>query len=630
MAKDSLPSVRKGAMKSLMLFLQVMLQELGAWCRTSTARDFKEIASRVESEGMSFLTISLANFGSDFQKSLDQGYVGSDQFSGFRRSGGLPRFLSGFLRLVFDASSGRLLDVPDIDAIFSVRQITLAFSKMSSPSHPCSESRVKKAISRYVECEQELKALTSKPTAQVVGGCSSPVVDVDLTSFARIGRLLWSDLLQKMDESIYYGDIIPSHGPGATADKLKGNLKWCQLEWPLRLEKEFSFCEFLIPNFRYLPDISDRVMFLEPGSERPVRVITVPKTLKTPRIIAIEPTAMMYMQQGIHSMMQRAINNDFVANSLIGYSSQIPNQELAKVGSANGRLATLDLREASDRVSNQHVRILLHDFPNLFRAVDATRSRKADVPGHGVIRLAKFASMGSALCFPMESIVFMTIVFLGIEKALNRPLTKEDVLFFLGKVRVYGDDIIVPVEFVLSVADQLHAFGHKVNSDKSFWTGKFRESCGKDYYDGTDISIVRVRRDIPNQRTDVQEIVSTVAMRNQLYEVGMWATARYLDTVLERFIPFPIVSDTSSVLGRISVFKPSDSRSGFWDKLLHLPLVEGCVVVGEPPRSLIDGYPALLKCLSKEGDSPFEDSRHLERSGRPSVVGIKRRKVSPF
>lgn len=80
-------------MKSLMLLMQEVLEDLGTWCCTSTTRDYNTVARRVEDEGWSFLTITLANFGTDFRKSLSQGYVGHDQFLSFSKAGGLPRFL---------------------------------------------------------------------------------------------------------------------------------------------------------------------------------------------------------------------------------------------------------------------------------------------------------------------------------------------------------------------------------------------------------------------------------------------------------------------------------------------------------------------------------------------------------
>ena len=624
-------------MKSLLLFLQDVLIDLGTLNRTSTTRDFKTITSRVEHEGLSFLTITLSNFGKDFEKSLDQGFVGHDQFLGFSRTGSLPDFLRGFFDLVFDRGTGRLLDDPEVTAIFAIRQVSYLFSKVNLP---CTEKRNLAAIDGYIQCEKEVKARDASLKAEFA------------ERFQRLGLVLFGDVLQRVDEDIYYGRLIPKHGPGATADKLKGNLKWSQREWPDRLDKEFPFGDFLLPNQRFHQE-SDRIDFLEPGRERPVKVILVPKTLKTPRIIAVEPAAMQYSQQAIHVSIQRAIQVDSLVSRTTSYHSQVPNQNLAMKGSYDGSLATLDLSEASDRVSNQHVRLLLHHFPNLFRAVDACRSRKADVPGHGVIRLAKFASMGSALCFPMEAMVFTTVVFMGIEDALKRPLTRKDIKSFHGKVRVYGDDIIVPVEFVQNVVENLEAFGFKVNSNKSFWTGKFRESCGREYYAGEDVSITRVRSLFPTRRSHVHEIVSTVATRNLLYKQGLWRAAAHLDTKLQGLIPWPMVSERSSLLGRQSFLLKEDTYStARMDPGLHHPLVKGVTVRTVLPISKLEDVDALLKCLvlleqrnasadhsvlfadqTPDGDYsslPTTVTRHLERAGRPLTVGLKQRWASPY
>jgi len=600
-------------MKSVTSFLQEVLNDLGTWCSTSTSRDLKTITARVEHEGYSFLTITLADFGKDFQKSLDLGLVAPSHFVGFSRSGGLPRFLGGFLEQVFDRRTGRLLNDPSITCIWAIRQLTLMFAKISLP---CTDARRKAAIGGYVECEKDVRKADASLSLD------------NLQRYRRISVLLWADVFSRVDLEVYSGDIVPSHGPGATADRLRGNAKWEQREWTERLESVFPSGEHLVPSWRHYKSLSD-LSILEPGSERPVRVITVPKTLKTPRIIAVEPTCMQYMQQGLLESLGRNLEADDIASGLVGWSSQVPNQHLACSGSRDGELATLDLKEASDRVSNQHVRELLRNHPFLKEGVDATRSRKADVPGHGVIRLAKFASMGSALCFPFEAMVFATIIFVGIERDLNRPVTRKDVQSFLGKVRVYGDDIIVPVRHVHSVMEALSDFGLVVNSSKSFWTGKFRESCGKDYYDGEDISITRMRSEFPTHRTESREIISTVSFRNQLYKSGMWNSARYLDDLLTRLrIPMPRVDeDTSPLLGRHSFLGYETQKV---HKTLHSPLVKGMKAYGVIPDSNLDDIGALQKVLSKRSELPFADERHLERAGRPRSVNTKIVWGSPF
>ena len=612
-------------MKSLIDLLAVVIAECGDVCGTSTTRDLKTITRRVEDEGLSFLAITLPNFGKDFERSLDRGRVTPDLFVGFHRltSESPPQFLRGFLELIFDMKDGWLLDYPSIEAIQAVRQITLMFGKIDLPIHP---DRVRGAIDEYVKCESEVSRWTSSYLEE-----SSLHLRDD---FRRVSGLLWRDLLCSVDTSIHKQGVNPRHSNGSTADGLAGNGKYTVKQWTSRLEKVFPHWEMLIPSESFL-NRTDDVTIREPGDEIPVKVITVPKTLKTPRIIAMEPTHMQYVQQGILRVVKEEISHDDNARNFVMFDSQLPNQQLAMRGSRDKDLATLDLSEASDRVSIEHVRDLLANHTLLREAVLASRSLKARVPGHGIIPLTKFASMGSALTFPVEALVFMTVVFLGIEKALNRPLTTKDVKSMRGKVRTYGDDIIVPVRFVSDVIEALETYGFKVNRNKSFWNGSFRESCGSEWYDGHDVSIVRVRKPLPTSRRNVQEIVSTVALRNLLYKAGLWRSAGHLDVLLRDIIPLPNIEETSSLLGRLSVFPNQEVR---WCPDRHVPLVKGMVVQPQLPVDKLDDYGALLKFfLHASGNTdpylPVEmrepsdvaplEREHLERFGRPISVRIK-------
>jgi hypothetical protein len=513
---------------------------------------------------------------------------------------------------VFNPSTGVLYDEPDIDAILAIRQLTLMFGKILLP---CSDARTAKAMSDYVVCEQDVRH------------SDSILESSDLEDFRRVGMVLFGSLFAKMDFNVYNGNLVPKHGPGATADKLRGNAKFNQRTWTTRLDRILPFGEYIFPSWSYY-DQFESVDILEPGQELPVKVIPVPKTLKTPRIIAIEPTAMQYAQQSVLELFLNELKGFDSLSSLLGFDDQEPNQLMARQGSLTGELATLDLSEASDRVSNQHVRALTHHFPHLREVLDATRSRKADVPGHGVIRLAKFASMGSALCFPIEAMVFLTLVFLGIERELKTPVSDDMILSYVNKVRIYGDDIIVPVDTVHSVVETLELFGAKVNSGKSFWIGRFRESCGKEYYSGHDVSIVKVRRIFPTQRRHVQEVISLVSLRNQFYRAGCWGTVKWLDSKIFRILRFyPVVDESSPVLGRHSFLGYDTQRM---HRTLHSPLVKGYVVSSRIPSDPLDGPGALLKFFLKRGGQPSVDRRHLERAGRPHAVDIKLGWHSPF
>jgi len=673
-------------MKDLMSLWRELANESASWCCTSAARDSERVAARVKSEGESFLTITLPQFGKDFEQALDAGSVGPSHFVGFRRRGGLPEFLRGFLDQVFD-TDGTLLDVPSIDCILSIRQLTLLCGKIE---RVCSEERTSRAMRRYVEIEEELEGLDTRSFEEF------------LPLFRKASTLLWADVFAHVEnsvqdthqlahdwdfppskdgracashertgtdvfqhllpESLRFSEVdptgrnfvsckaidptsrfslVPRNGPGATADRIRGNAKFSISQWPSRLENEFPYGDYALPSWRSYYQL-DRVEFLEPGQERPVKVVPVPKTLKTPRIIAEEPASMQYCQQSLSHQFVDAIEHGVpitpswrgelcdLGRGLVGFKEQEPNRFLALSGSINGRLATLDLSEASDRVLNRHVLELFSGFPRLSSAVQATRSTKADVPERGVIPLLKFASMGSALCFPVEAMVFLTIIVSAISYERGVPPTRDLIKGLRGKVRVYGDDIIVPVEYVHRVIQFLQSFGLVVNFDKSFWNGKFRESCGGDYYDGEWVTPIRLRKDLPRSLTDVSEIVSLVSFRNQLYEAGYWRTVSKLDDRIRSLFRgnFPIVEPTSAVLGRTSVAFGYEAE--YADPKSHVALVRGYVQRSITPESPISGEGALLKFLIKKMILPFQDPDHLERQGRPVDVSIKRRWMRPY
>jgi hypothetical protein len=694
-------------MKSLMSLWRELAAEAASWCHTSAVRDIKTAADRVEYEGDSFLTITLPSFGKSLLRCLENGKIDDTSFAGFQRRGGLPLFLGGFLRQIFD-TDGTLLDEPNVDCIRVVHELTSCMAKIE---RPCSTNRTNRAMQKFVEVEAE------------IGSADPASLEEFLPHFRQAATLLWADVFAFTENSLndthqilrdWTGDspqgeftqthpgfvgldsllglpgvhltetvgaasvkpselfqfggsitnyselplskaaqfsqggiidapfetLLPKHGPGATADRLLGNEKFDVLEWPLRLESVFPYGDYALASWRAYYQL-DRVRFLEPGAERPVKVIAVPKTLKTPRIIAIEPTAMQYCQQALsHSLVyalehwseltQSWVGKDSaLGRFFVGFEKQEPNRLLAFKGSLDGSLATLDLSEASDRVLNQHVQLLFARFPQLSEAIQATRSRKADVPGHGVLTLNKYASMGSALCFPVEAMVFTTVIFAAIANERRVPLNRRFMMSLRGKVRVYGDDIIVPVEYVYPVIRALEAFGLKVNRDKSFWNGKFRESCGGDYFNGEWVTPVRLRKDLPQSRADAENVVGLVAFRNNLYWSGYWKTARRIDDWLRILLKghYPVVSVTAAGLGRESVLPYQAER---FHPHTHVPLVKGWISVAKPPASLASGEGALLKFFLKRSVEPSQDVKHLERQGRPKQSSIKLRGIRPY
>jgi hypothetical protein len=578
--------------------------------------DIRTVHRRVEHEGVSFLTITLPAFGKDFERSLELGQVERHLFSSStswkKREGGLPLFLGGFLAQIFDAKSCKLLNNPNVDAILAVRQLTLMFGKILLP---CSDARIRRAMDGYIECELD------------ISHCDSSRPDYLNREYSATAQTLFARAFTKVDHQVYYNEVLPKHGPGKTADNLSGNRKYEQTTWTARLEEIFPAGEFLLPNWSYL-DHLEEVDIREPGQEEPVKVVPVPKTLKTPRIIAMEPTCMQYMQQAVLPEILEALKDDEILRAMLGFDDQKPNQFMAQRGSLCRDLATLDLSEASDRVSNQLVNLMFKNHRHLHAAIQASRSTHADVPGHGVIPLTKFASMGSALTFPVEAMVFLTIILNAISRVHSSQVTQELLQELKGRVRIYGDDIIIPVDYVRPVIAELEAFGLKVNVNKSFWNGPFRESCGKEYFDGYDVSVVKVRRILPSSRGHVAEIISAVSLRNQLFEAGFERPVEMLDRLIRKLIHhFPVVEPNSSVLGRYSYTRGYETR--LWDVRLHKPVVKGYVVHSTIPADKLDGRGALLKFFLKRSGLPSADEKHLERGGRPHAVKIKLRWASP-
>lgn len=605
-------------MRRLIDLWRVLASELANWCNTSTTNDFNTVVRRVEEEGFSFMTITLPTFAKDLERGLERGFVDSSDFSAFKHGRRkLPMFLSGFSSQIFDMETGLLLRDPNIDCIFAIRQLAAMYAKIELP---CSTQRTVRAMQDYVEVESEVERW-EEDTLE-----SDPIV----RDFRKVSRLLYAGMLASVDHRVYTGEVMPQHGPGATADGLVGNGKFHQTEWTTRLESVFHYVDYCLPGWKYFY-LQDHVNFREPGAERPVRVVSVPKTLKKPRIIAIEPTCMQFMQQAISKELVRALEdpNQAVAYGMIGFSDQVPNQDMAREGSLEGTLATIDLSDASDRVSNQLVQWMLADHPWLATGVQVTRSTRAEIPelGLSLPKLRKFASMGSALCFPIEAMVFLAIAVMGCLYAQGKHVSLSSVEELRGKVRVYGDDIIVPADSAESVIDHLEAFGLRVNRNKTFLNGKFRESCGGDFYDGVDVTPLRLKREIPTSRSSVLKTATLVEFRNHMYLRGLWKTARYLDDIIEDLLDghFPIIEDTSSCLGRRSFLGYFGERI---DEHTHSPRVRGWVLRPIIPGNSAEDEWALLKCLT----SPVmqEDARHLERSGRPAYVAINLRWVCPF
>ena len=321
----------------------------------------------------------------------------------------------------------------------------------------------------------------------------------------------------------------------------------------------------VIPTEGERPDPLDRAAadFITPSiHEPPSRLLAVPKTAKGPRLIAAEPTAHQWCQQFIKRYLEERLIGLF-GTKFVSFKNQGLSQELVTKASLDRSLATVDLSSASDRLTCWVVERAFRRNQPLLRALHATRTRwtvdcvdKKQPPNYFVTK--KFASQGTAVTFPIQSIIFLIIALTASGFIARRP---ED--FFCNKgfysplgrfsdvVRVFGDDIIIPEHGYESLCRLLHLLGLKVNQDKSFVKGHFRESCGMDAYKGFNVTPIKPKC---IEATGPQSRQSLVDYANNLHQAGLWHAAQAVESMLPDWVRknLPIVGVGCGGAGRFS------------------------------------------------------------------------------
>lgn len=613
-------------MKSHIWLLEALLRDCAVQCSVPPSEvvlDLRTILARVDREGLSFLTITLPELDKALLKGLAEGIWPAPSCTFVAHKRGLPILFRGYLRQIFNAD-GRLLDEPSVTAIACVRQLSLTFKKVELE---CSPKRVAAAYAAFVETDGSI-APEPPVTLQISDG--ERVIPIPYSEVGRVARLLVGPALVDADSALYRGEPIEAkHGKGATAERESRNGKYTDRTWIERFDGVFHMDQYL-HSFESSGLVGDSIASLPfdapipPDQETPVRVISVPKTMRTPRIIAIEPTLMQYMQQGLLSALTKAVGEDPLLREFLPLSDQSQNGRMALEGSRDGSMATIDLSEASDRVPLWLVKTVFASTPNFLGGLVATRSTRAQVPGAGVIPLRKFASMGSATCFPVESVTFLVLALLGCCIADRRPLSRQALGMYRGTVSVFGDDIIVPRRCTAVVLSLLESVGLKVNRNKTFWSGSFRESCGTDAFKGEVVTPAYLKTLQWDER-HLDWLAKWVSFANRLYDLGFWETARAVRENTNKIVRIPTVARTSPAVGWTNVRGTYEVHA--WDKALQRFAVRAFTIRSKRVCDPIDGTAALLKCLG----TPFnEDPMHLESVVRSASVSTKRRWTAPY
>jgi hypothetical protein len=244
----------------------------------------------------------------------------------------------------------------------------------------------------------------------------------------------------------------------------------------------------------------------------PVKVSTgklmfVPKDARSHRSIVVEPLLNSLYQKGIGSYLKARLRKFGV-----DLSDQTRNRSLAKRGSEDGTLCTVDLSSASDTIARELVwNLLPYDWAC---ALDIGRTPYVSYRGRDLL-LEKFSSMGNAFTFELESLIFYGIT-VGVCKHLS--LTTKD-------VSVFGDDIICPVGAYGTLSKALEYCGFSINEEKSFSAGPFRESCGADYLRGMNVRPFYLRKQVSDR--------TLFTMHNFFVRNGEWQLAKVVKTFIK-------------------------------------------------------------------------------------------------
>jgi hypothetical protein len=507
----------KGHHNSLVVYttlLSRLLQDIAdCYTNSDSRRDWMKIQSRIDKEGISFLTKSLPLLG----KTLDKSLQGRDRFTpiGFQTkpNSTIPKLFGWLFELIF-TSQGDLRGDANIEAIKHARQLLYFMYKLALPYE---KKTTKKVLDSFVQVEEELKCLQISP--------ADPVIREARTFITRV----LSGFCPR--------DLIPRHGPGAVSTGEKGGEKFSFSRLYESLDSMYPFTEYFRVSCTHTCDTLHEIEKLEVLRAGTAKVVLVPKDSRGPRIISCEPLELQWIQQGIQKKLYPWLESHRLTAGHVNFTDQTVNQRLALSGSMSRDIVTLDMKDASDRVSLRLVQEL-YSGTSLLESLIATRSTSTKLPNGVVLPLSKFAPMGSALCFPIEALSFYALAV-----SILRVYKNQSWRSAMKGIFVYGDDIICNRKDYPIILKHFPRFGLMFNASKCCTGGFFRESCGCDAYKGVDITPIRLRTRWNHRlRGSATQLASYVALSNALHEAGYWRSSTYIQQLVEGLYgPLPIV-----------------------------------------------------------------------------------------
>lgn len=393
-----------------------------------------------------------------------------------------------------------------------------------------------------------------------------------------------------------FASIKPSHGPGAVYPSRRPSEK-------ARFETIYPTIDEYYPYFDYFGALTSRIedglrvsSSLSLASNITCKLVAVPKDSRGPRLISTQPAEAIWIQQGLRAELERAITNHPYTKSKINFDDQSVNGRLALTSSLDRKYATIDLKEASDRISIDVFNFLFGSHARYFNACRATEIVLFDGRVH---RLRKYAPMGNATVFPVQSLIFYAICRSAISCHCGE---------ICDDVYVFGDDIIVPTRYLDACIRGLVRFGLVPNQNKTFGRGLFRESCGVDAYSGVDVTPSKLKVGDVSSPSDLVSLCAFAKrMRAQGYQETSSVLYSYARAHSARRIALSNDPDCQGLVEYVDYpisFIARNDPSFRWNKFLHryeVASFQSVPLLDEPVRH--DWYHVMDSIRSNTGTS---------------------------
>jgi len=360
-------------------------------------------------------------------------------------------------------------------------------------------------------------------------------------------------LISRITGRCRWSEIVPHHGPGSVFPSRRPDEKTHFGTIYSTIQELYPYDQYFCP----LPSFWDQVFVkgdadIAQSDSIVSRLVAVPKDSRGPRLICVHPSESIWIQQGQRQVLEHAIERNPLTSGYINFTNQMVNGLLAKEASSSQEFVTLDLSEASDRISCSLVRHLFGDYT--YKYLSCARATHVQLLNGRLHRLRKWAPMGNALTFPVESLIFWALVRSSIYTGYGENC---------NQIYVFGDDIIFPTRYYARVHECLVAAGLKVNSNKTFRSGFFRESCGVEAYKGFDITPLRMRA---GDIITTQDCISMLDLAKRLRQAGYEFAASRIYSDIRRTRTLPLCNDPNASgiyefvsydLGKLFLYEPS-------------------------------------------------------------------------